>query len=204
MGSGRWSADTWTAARAYRDRTGTDAFGYDDHLRSSTPRGAWRAHPTLDPYLVTAREACDSAEHPTSVPIAVLFDVTGSMGSVPRVLQTKLPRLFGLLQRKGYVEHPQILFGAIGDATCDRVPLQIGQFESDNRMDEHLANIVLEGGGGGQRTESYELAAYFMARHTRLDSLTERGRRGYPGDLRRVAADVRRVLPAPGGRLLRR
>ena len=58
------------------------------------------------------------------------------------------------------------MFGAIGDATCDRVPLQVGQFESDNRMDDDLGRIVLEGGGGGQQTESYELAMYFMARHT--------------------------------------
>src|SRR6185503_20576209 len=70
-------------------------------------------------------------------------------------------------------------FGAIGDATCDRVPLQVGQFESDNRMDEDLARIVLEGGGGGQKTESYELAMYFIARHTALDSVAKRGRRGY-------------------------
>jgi len=48
---------------------------------------------------------------------AVLFDVTGSMGQVPRALQQKLPQLLGLLLRQGYVEHPQILFGAIGDAT---------------------------------------------------------------------------------------
>jgi hypothetical protein len=46
-------------------------------------------------------------------------------------------------------------------------------------MDEDLARIVLEGGGGGQRRESYELAMYFMARHTDLDSVVKRGRRGY-------------------------
>jgi hypothetical protein len=45
-------------------------------------------------------------------------------------------------------------------------------------MDEDLARIVLEGGGGGQKRESYELAMYFMARHTSLDS-EKRGRRGY-------------------------
>ena len=77
---------------------------------------------------------------------------------MPRVLQTKLPQLLGLLLRKGYASDPQIMFGAIGDATCDRVPLQVGQFESDNRMDDDLGRIVLEGGGGGQMTESYELA----------------------------------------------
>jgi hypothetical protein len=46
-------------------------------------------------------------------------------------------------------------------------------------MDEDLARIVLEGGGGGQMTESYELAMYFMARHTSIDCYEKRGRRGY-------------------------
>jgi hypothetical protein len=59
------------------------------------------------------------------------------------------------------------------------VPLQVGQFESDNRMDQHLGNIVLEGGGGGQVKESYELAMYFMARHTAIDCFEKRGRKGY-------------------------
>ena len=172
MGSGRWSTDVYTAAASYRAATGKSAFHYSDS-------GARTVHPNLDPRGVVARESRDSAEHPTSLAVAVLFDVTGSMRSVPRTLQTKLPGLFGLLLRKGYVEHPQVLFGAIGDATCDRVPLQIGQFESDNRMDEDLGNIVLEGGGGGQMTESYELAMYFMARHTGLDCYEKRGKRGY-------------------------
>src|SRR5205814_1656783 len=125
------------------------------------------------------RESRDSDEHPESLPIAVFFDVTGSMGWVPRELQKKLPKLFGLLLQKGYVEHPQVLFGAIGDAYVDRVPLQIGQFESDNRSDENLETFILEGGGGGGNHESYNLAAYYMARHTALDSVEKRGKRGY-------------------------
>ena len=196
MGSGRWSTDVYTAAAEYRAASGTSAFAYSDS-------GADSAHEALDPFRVTARESRDSAEHPCSTPIAVLFDVTGSMRSVPRVLQTKLPKLLGLLTDKGYATDPQILFGAVGDATCDRVPLQVGQFESDNRMDDDLARIVLEGGGGGQKHESYELALYFMARHTALDSVQLRSRRGYlfligdelpyprvdPGQVRRVIGD---------------
>ncbi|GGM97789.1 hypothetical protein FHR83_000253 [Actinoplanes campanulatus] len=172
MGSGHWSTDVYTAAADFRAATGRSAFAYSDS-------GARTAHPDLDPDGVFMRESRDSDEHPFSTPIAVLFDVTGSMGNVPRVLQTKLPQLLGLLTRKGYAVDPQIMFGAIGDATCDRAPLQIGQFESDNRMDDDLAKIVLEGGGGGQKHESYELALYFMARHTILDSLVNRGRKGY-------------------------
>jgi hypothetical protein len=170
MGSGLWSTDVYAAADSYRKATGRSAFAYSDS-------GARNVHAKLDPEHVT-REARDSTEHPDSTPIAVLFDVTGSMGSVPRTLQTKLPQLLGLLLRKDYCTDPQILFGAVGDATCDQVPLQVGQFESDNRMDDDLARIVLEGGGGGQRHESYELAMYFMARHTELDS-TAKGRKGY-------------------------
>jgi hypothetical protein len=196
MGSGRWSTDVYTAAANYRAASGKSAFAYNDS-------GARKVHRALDPKGVGHRESRDSDEHPQSTPIAVLFDVTGSMGGVPRMLQTKLPQLLGLLTRKGYATDPHILFGAVGDATCDRMPLQIGQFESDNRMDEDLARIVLEGGGGGQKRESYELAMYFMARHTALDSVAKRGRRGYlfligdempyprvnPGEVREIIGD---------------
>ena len=197
MGSGRWSANVYDAAARFRAATGASAFAYSDG-------GASRVHPSLDPFGVTARESRDSAEHPRSLAIAVLFDVTGSMRDVPRALQARLPRLLGLLLRKGYATDPQIMFGAIGDATCDRAPLQVGQFESDNRMDDDLGRILLEGGGGGQKTESYELALYFMARHTAADCYDRRGRRGYlfligdetayagvkPAEVREVLGDV--------------
>lgn len=178
MGGGSWSTDVYSSSTSMRKASGRSAFEYDRVSRSS-PRSSWRVHESLDPRDVHVRESRDSEEHPTSTPIAVLFDVTGSMGDVPRRLQEKLPALFGLLMRKGYVEHPQVLMGGVGDATCDRAPLQVGQFESDNRIDENLGNILLEGGGGGQMTESYELAMYFMARHTVLDSLEKRGKKGY-------------------------
>ena len=172
MGSGTWSTNVYDAAASYRAANGASAFAYSDG-------GATAVHEDLDPFGVTVRESRDSDEHPESLALAVLFDVTGSMRDVPRTLQSKLPDLLGLLMRKGYVEHPQILFGAVGDATCDRAPLQVGQFESDNRMDDDLGKILLEGGGGGQMTESYELAMYFMARHTAMDCLDKRGKRGY-------------------------
>ena len=170
MGSGYWSSDVYETAE--RLRGGKSAFGYSDS-------GARTVHPDLDPFDVGSRESRDSDEHPRSLAIAVLFDVTGSMGAVPRALQKKLPRLLGLLKDIRYVPDPQLMFGAIGDATCDRAPLQVGQFESDNRMDGDLERILLEGGGGGQKTESYELAMFFMARHTAADCFDKRGRRGY-------------------------
>lgn len=183
MGAGSYSVDSYFVRSAAKAAAGKTTFDYSDTLMRTTPRSAWKVHEDLDASKLNAaglniRESVDTDEHPNATPIAVIFDVTGSMGHIPAVLQQKLPQLHGLLQRKGYVEDPQILFGAVGDAYCDVVPLQIGQFESDNRMDEQLENIVLEGGGGGGNHESYQLAAYYLARHAELDCL-KRGKKGY-------------------------
>lgn len=175
MGHSNWSDAAYQARQQYRQQTNQSAFTYDQQVRSS---GVKRAHDQMNPYQVM-RESRDSDAHPTSVAIGVIFDVTGSMGEVPRVLQTKLGKLMRLLVQKGYVEHPQVLFGAVGDAHCDAVPLQIGQFESGLEMDDDLGKIFLEGGGGGQVHESYELALYFMARHTTIDCFDKRGKKGY-------------------------
>ncbi|MBX3015726.1 MAG: hypothetical protein KF832_29675 [Caldilineaceae bacterium] len=175
MGFSNWSDAAYQARQDHRQQTNQSAFTYDRQVRSS---GIKQVHKQMNPRGVT-RESRDSATHPDSVAIAVLFDVTGSMGNVPRVLQTKLGKLMRMLVQKGYVAHPQVLFGAVGDAHCDTVPLQIGQFESGLEMDDDLGKIFIEGGGGGQVHESYELAVYFMARHTAIDCADQRGKKGY-------------------------
>lgn len=175
MGYSHWSDAAYQSRQHHRHTTKQSAFTYDNHVRTT---GVARVHDQMNPYGAT-RESRDSAHHPTSVAIGVIFDVTGSMGRVPRVLQTKLGALMRVLIQKGYIEHPQVLFGAVGDAYCDRVPLQIGQFEAGLEMDDDLGKIYLEGGGGGQIHETYELGIYFMARHTMIDCYTQRGRKGY-------------------------
>src|ERR671932_770704 len=175
MGQSNWSDVAYQARQQHRRTTGQTAFTYDDQVRTT---GVVRVHDMMNPHGET-RESRDSHAHPDSRAIAVIFDVTGSMGIVPRVLQTKLGALLWVLIQRGYVADPQLLFGAVGDAYCDGVPLQIGQFESGLEMDDDLGKIYLEGGGGGQVHESYELALYFMARHTSIDCHERRGRRGY-------------------------
>jgi hypothetical protein len=177
MGSTRWSDDHYRDRAKVRAATGKDAFEHDEAIRHG--QAARRAHDKLNPRGVQVREARDSEAHPQSHAVGVLFDVTGSMQAVPRVLQQNLPKLMGLLIRKGYLEHPQILIGGIGDATTDAAPLQVGQFESGIEIEEDLGRLFLEGGGGPSITESYELALYFMARHTSIDCLEKRGKRGY-------------------------
>lgn len=177
MGTTRWSDAHYHDRARFRARTGRDAFVHDRAIRMG--EALRQVHQKLNPFGVALRESRDSDAHPQSHAVAVLFDVTGSMQSVPRLLQKNLPRLMGLLLRQGYLDHPQILIGAIGDATCDAAPLQVGQFESGIEIEDDLGRLFLEGGGGGSITESYELALYFMAHHTAMDCFEKRGRRGY-------------------------
>lgn len=173
-----WSSSTYAAARDANKLRGVDDFTYDSSRVSDPVTGRRLVHATLDPRGVT-RECLDSDVCPQATAVACFFDVTGSMNTVPRRLLAKLPALHSVIRLGGYLEFPQIMFGAIGDATCDHVPLQVGQFEFGNEADENLANFVLEGGGGGQKTESYELALYFLAHMTRTDCWDKRRKRGY-------------------------
>lgn len=175
MGHSYWSAAAFQTRQSQRADNNQTAFTYDQFVRQT---GVQRVHDLMNPHGVV-RESRDSDEHPQSLAIAVIFDVTGSMGGVPVVLQSKLGKLMQTLIQRGYCQHPQILFGAVGDAYCDAVPLQIGQFESGLEMDDDLSRIYLEGGGGGQVHESYDLALYFCARHTAIDCYEKRGKKGY-------------------------
>ena len=183
MGGGHYDNKLYRSASTFRADKGIKDFAYSaDTLARS--RATWTAHEDLDPAKIQetvnkVRESRDSEDHPESRAIGVIFDGTGSMGSVPQIFQKNLNKLMSLLVLKGKIEHPQVLIGAIGDATCDQVPLQLSQFESSNLIDEDLRKLVLEGGGGGYITESYELALYAMARFTALDCLEKRGQKGY-------------------------
>jgi hypothetical protein len=75
------------------------------------------------------------------------------------------------------ISNPQVMFAAIGDTEYDKAPLQVTQFESDNRIEAQLKELYLEGGGGGNKEESYNAIWYFAAHKTKLDSL-QTGKRG--------------------------
>lgn len=205
MGYGYWSQSTFDRVTGGRIASG-DTFGYN--ARAHRDR-IYAAHPTLDPRNrnaagVRIREARDNPQHPTSLPIVVGFDSTGSMGSVPRTMQARLTTLFDLLIDQGYATDPQIAVATYGDATVDRVPLQISQFESDNRIDDNLDNLFLEGGGGGNDGETSQLLLYYLAHHTATDAWERRGIKGHAfviADEKQIPinrADVRRFIGEVG------
>lgn len=179
MGGTMWSDDLYRDRAATRAATGTPTFAHDAAIRSG--RVDRKAHASLDPKGVKMRESRDSAAHPNSLAVGVIFDVTGSMAGVPTVLQQKLTKLMEILLDKKYCEDPQILVGAVTDynSSSNHVPFQAGQFESGIEIDEQLGHIYLEGGGGGSYEESYSEALYFFARKTSIDCWEKRGKKGF-------------------------
>lgn len=136
-------------------------------------------HPLMNPYGVKVRESRDGGDHPESRGIVFALDVSGSMGEIPRLMATQqLPNFMKVLV-DCQVRDPQVLFMALGNATSDSAPLQVGQFESTAElMDQWLTWTYLEGHGGGEG-ESYDLAFYFLATHTEMDCMVKRNKRGY-------------------------
>lgn len=185
MGAGIYSASTYQASTARKMASGQN-FAYSQQVKQTR---AYKAHESLDPKKPAGptspfagqvmRESRDNADHPNATPITIAFDVTGSMADNPEIIQAKTKDIFGLLLRKGYVEDPQIMTLAYGDARTDNVPLQVSEYESDNRIDDCLDNVYLEGNGGANGGESSMLAAYFLANHTATDAWDKRKKKGY-------------------------
>lgn len=175
MGGGSYSDHTYHTARATRKASNIDDFDYSKH--NST------IHASLDPRRIATKpfhalESRDNAEHPESTPVVVTFDVTGSNIDNARVVQQQLPKLMALVGK--YLRDPQICIAANDDIqSVGANAVQISEFESDNRIDESIRNLLLTGQGGANDHESYELLLWGLAHNVIFDSLLKRGRKGY-------------------------
>ena len=162
-------------ASAYRSFSSDAATKTADQIYTSRSMNK-----NLDPKGVKMRESRDSADNPQSTPLIVALDVTGSMGMIAEVIAKHgLGTLFTSILDNKPITDPHLMFMGIGDANYDMAPLQVSQFEADNRIVEQLTQLFLEHGGGGNNFESYNLAWYFAAMHTVHDSYEKRAKRGY-------------------------
>ncbi len=172
MGQGSYRASDWlklknsrklsnqsTVSSVFENRTAKKEF-----ISSSVPK----------------RECRDSIDSPRATPVMIGFDVTASMGYLAKELAlNSLNRTITLLLEKRPIHDPQILCAAVGDCKSDITPLQVTQFEADIRVIEQLLQLYLEGGGGGNNGESYNLLWYFASRHTSADCFEKRREKGW-------------------------
>lgn len=169
MGNASWCADSYRAKSA--------VYGSQSRSELFSKRAIKE---DFDPKNVVMRESVDSEANPESNAIIIGLDVTGSMGMIAEhIAKNGLGTLVeGILDRQP-VSDPHIMMMAIGDIFCDSAPLQVTQFEADIRIAEQLTDLWLEGGGGGNSFESYDLPWAFAARKTQIDCFKKRGKKGY-------------------------
>jgi len=138
-----WAGHDFSSARSH----------YDDHAGRSYAK-AVSENKTATDLIVEAL----STNSPS--PLLIAADVTGSMGEWPAVMFSKLPYLE--LEGQEYLgKNMEIAWLAVGDATSDKYPLQARPFTKGTDLKKRLEELVIEGGGGGQVKESYQLAAFY-------------------------------------------
>lgn len=168
MGMARWSPADWDTYVAYtKTKSASEIFSSD-------------LCDDLDPLHIDVRESRDSELNPCSTPIIVAVDNTGSMGFLAEnLIRRGLGVLIEEIYQRKPVADPHVMCMAVGDAWCDRAPLQVTQFEADIRLAQQLSRLYIEGGGGGNEYESYNLPWYFAAVKTKCDSMLKRKKKGY-------------------------
>lgn len=171
MGGGYW--DTQAATTVMRTR----GFASTDAMSNASAQMVYRSNhldSMLNPYNVV-RECRDSDDHPHSLPVILALDVTGSMGHAATTCAAKLDETMTELYKNN--NDVEFCVMGIGDFVCDSAPLQVTQFESDIRILEQTLKLYFEGGGGGNKWESYTAAWYFGLHNCAFDcwDRSERG-----------------------------
>lgn len=179
MGSGYYEGDVAERQRS-SNRWEEQRSQGDSGKRDRRGNVIREVHASLNPKLKPRRECRDSAEHPATTPIALVLDATETRGKDVGEVFKRVPRIIGEICQHNIVPNPELSFSCYSDAkTRDPAVVQIGEFESDNRLDDELMNMWTEGRtGGGTGQESAEIPAYLYAYCTELDCLA-RGKKGY-------------------------
>lgn len=152
------------------------SYSYDRDVYSSSSYSNWGASSystsklsssTLDDSVKPNGKVIESS---SKNPIIIVLDVTGSNINFSRLVYDKLPMFYGEIEQKGYLNDFDICVCAVGDASCDSYPIQIGSFAKGLEIDSWMEKLVLESGGGGQEKESYELMAHYLLNNTKFES----------------------------------
>lgn len=169
MGYGSYSAADWSKLKSSRSLSSAK---HESEIFKNTT-----CNPKFDPRFIGTRECFDSADHPNTTPIVVGLDVTGSMGYLAvSIAKESLNDLIMKLYSTGAVEDPALMCAAYGDY-LDNYPLQVTQFEADIRIAEQLLELYFENRGNGDVVPT--CLWDFLSRHTNIDSINKRNKKGF-------------------------
>ncbi len=158
FGKGRYAYSGTSEGRRRREAERAAAHGPRTYDRREGPNEA-----VVDP----RKQVTTSSTNP----LLIAVDVTGSMAQWPFEIFDRLPLLYNTLSQ--YREDLQICFAAVGDAGCDRWPLQVTTFASGFDLEQLLGSLYGEG-GGGDAPESYGLLAHWVNTHVRVPSAADK------------------------------
>jgi hypothetical protein len=157
-----WDEDpgTWYGKAKYSyGSTGAEARAEAaDRAKAYGPRTYERSGGPNEAIIAPSKRARSESKNP----LIIAVDVTGSMAQWPAEIFDRLPLLYNTLAQ--YRPDLEICFAAIGDATCDRWPLQVTTFASGFDLEQLLGALYGEG-GGGDAPESYGLFAHWVNTH---------------------------------------
>lgn len=141
------------------DSTPTNSINANDYDYSAARSAYSRSYAPSAPAVSAANAAGSKISTQSPHPMLIRIDVTGSNKANAFTFFDKLPLLYS--QAVKYLPDLAISFGAVGDARSDSYPLQVRDFKAGEDLDAELKALYPEGNGGGQGTESYELAALY-------------------------------------------
>jgi len=207
MGTSRWSNqayDSYAKSTNYRSASREEVFSH-------------RIDEKLDPRNVKVgkgdrkglqlRESIISEANPDPTPIILGLDVTGSMGEVAeQIAKDELPKLMTKIHETGVVSDPHVMFMGIDDVYAQgHGALQTSYFEPDLRIVEQLRKLWLVGNGGGNGSESYDLAWYFAGNYTYSENYAKTGKKGFlftfgdePAPFQTVPKEALKTIFGPG------
>lgn len=172
MGGGSYDFDKWTDTKSARATLSRSALFSDQAREAKTEFIPANMKGGL-------RESRDSVDSPAARPIIIGMDVTGSMGFIPEYMAKQgIGDIMANILKYEPVKHPHVLMATFADGHGDRYPIQVAQFEADNRIAEQAVQFHL-GGGGAQDSESYDYMWFFAAKQTQTDAWDKRQQKGY-------------------------
>lgn len=180
MGSGGFSPMDYTRSVKSLQSTGQTF----KTSATAAKTGNYRIDEILDPRKLKngMRESCFAPGFTSALPVIIAMDGTGSMDKVPVEMQTEIPKLMGLITGQGISDHPNLMFMMLDDefSRFSDALFQMSQFETGHQeLIESLNRVIIPGDGGGNHGESYHIAFYAAANHTRIECFDRDQEKGF-------------------------